>query len=310
MERYRYLLATNPEAVGAHLIRTELPEHAGLIARWLMGKSVGMALGGGGARGMAHIGILQVLEHEGVVVDAVAGSSAGTIMAGIASIGLCTDEMADLVDRHLIRSRSHPFSAYALPLISSSLLSNKRARKQLRKFFGNMHCAQTRIAFFPVCTNMLDGTETVVRDLPIREAILASGAAPGLFPLIEHNGRILADGGMVNNVPASVLKRYGCEFVISSNISIDPAKTTFNPRSMTRTILHALDILMDHSLKEYLGYTNFEIKPAVDAFGVLDFKAGKKIMEIGRQTITKRLPELKRQLARAGIQLRPPKSKR
>jgi NTE family protein len=121
---------------------------------------------------------------------------------------------------------------------------------------------------------------------------------------VEYKGLYLGDGGMVNNVPASPLKEFGCDFVISINISGEPGKTKLNPKSLGGNILRGLDILMNQSLKKYVKFTDFELKPNVDKFTVVDFKDGMKILQIGVDTITEKLDELKRDVKKRGILLK------
>ena len=310
LERYRVLMELmkeNQVCLAPHTLKLDdIKAASGLLSRYLYGKSIGIALGGGGARGMAHIGILKILHDEGFMIDAVSGASAGAIVASQYAYGFDPHAIEDYFLNNVTNDKKHPFSDYRIPYKTGAIAKGKKARKMLMKAFGNDHCIQTRLGFFPVATNMLTGKEFVVRDTTIWNAILASGAGPGLLPLVALEGAVLADGALVNNVPASVLKDYGCDFVISSNISIDPVKSqAVNAKSIMNVLMHSLDILMFNQLKEHMDYTDVELQPAVDKYGILDFNRGDEIMKIGEDTVTSRLGELKRLVQKSGIKLHP-----
>ena len=310
LKRYREIMDVmedNLVCLAPHALKIDDSRKAlGGISRFLSGKSIGLALGGGGARGFAHLGIIKVLEQEGFVIDALSGASAGSILAGQYCFGFNPKEILNFCLKNIIGVKGNPFDDWRLPFRKGSFAKGKKARKLLRSMFGNSHCLHTERAFFPVATDMGTGREFVIRDATMHEAILASGAGPGLLPLIHHKGRILADGALVNNVPASVLKDYGCDFVISSNISIDPEKATpVNDKSVMNILMHSLDILMNNSVDKHKKHSDFDLQPPVDKFGILDFQMGQELMEIGVNTITRRLGELKRKITKSGIQLQP-----
>ena len=171
----------------------------------------------------------------------------------------------------------------------------------LKRAHGHKHCMEMDRAFLPVTVIMKSGTEFVVRDAPVWKAVMASCSAPGLVPLTEINDMLLGDGGLVNNVPASALKNYGCGFVISSNVSQDPAKSNMNLRSLGGVMTQSLEIMIDQTLKKYLDYTDFEIKPPIHGYSAMDWRIGDQIIPIGEKAIKPRLAELKRLAERRGL---------
>ena len=176
-----------------------------------------------------------------------------------------------------------------------------------KRYLGDDHLIQTATPFFPVSTDMTTGKEFVIRDIKMWEAMIASGAVPVLLPLVKHKDTFLGDGGMTNNVPASVLKQFGCDFVISINITVDPANNKLNPKSITSVLGQTIDIMMDQSVQKYVEFTDFELVPDVDEYGTAEFVKGGEILEIGKKLMEDRLDELKRTLQKMGIKPEPKK---
>ena len=306
--RYRRALALlerNSAAAAPHAPRMEDRENfAGHLARWLSCKAIGIAFSGGGARGLAHVGALQALQplqKEGLYFDSVSGSSAGCIIAAFAAQARDAHDMEQSLIKNLARARKSPFGDYRLLFFLKSLLKGRRAKRLLRKAFGDAHCLETKISFFPVATDVLRVQEAVVRDAPIWKAVLASGAAPGFFPLVRLDDALLGDGGLINNIPASTLKEHGCDFVLALDACVDPSKCRPNVNSSVSMILHDIDILMRQAQKDPLRHADMVIEPPVDHFGVREFHQSRTIINLGRHAMELRLDELKRRLAKIGI---------
>ncbi|MCE9598154.1 MAG: cyclic nucleotide-binding domain-containing protein [Spirochaetia bacterium] len=223
------------------------------IARWIAGKSVGVAFGGGGA-----------------------------------------------LQKHAIQKKGHPFSDYTFPFVA--FIRGKKYHNLLKAAFGNSTIADVEIPFFPVATDLKTGLPVTITSGGLADAILASGSVPGVFPPIVRREGVLADGGMLNNIPANILKDWDTSFVIGINTSIDPANTPFKPRSIGKIMLQTLDIFMLQSVKSHEEHTDFDIKPDVDAFSVTDHNKGQAIIEVGRHAARRVLPQLLRALKKAGIQ--------
>ncbi len=185
--------------VDAHYhLAGKAPAEFARLARLLAGRSVGLVLGGGGARGFAHIGVLRALEEVGVPVDLVGGTSSGAIIAGGRAMGLssqvvlsrCKEQFASIFDP-------------TLPLVA--LLAGQRIGAELRSGFGEREIEDLRIPFFCVSTNLTEGEETVHRSGLLARAIRASISIPGILPPVVADGNLLIDGGLLNNVPADVM---------------------------------------------------------------------------------------------------------
>lgn len=181
-----------------HHLRGTERRHLARLARLSAGRGVGLVLSGGGARGHAHIGVYQALAEHEVPVDRVVGASMGSIVAGAIAQGLSADRvLADM------RQGADDLLDYTLPLVS--LIKGERIVEVLEAQFADWTIEDLWISFACPSTN-LTTAEVVIHDSgPIAPAIRASVAIPGVLPPVVHDGHLLADGGVLENLPVSLL---------------------------------------------------------------------------------------------------------
>jgi len=184
-----------------HVAQTSKPDFARL-ARFLTGSAVGLVLSGGGARGFAHIGILRALEECGIPVDFIGGTSMGAVIAAQHAAGWNWQSMAR-VNRDQW-PRWHPQRNFTLPLVA--LNSGTRMDQMLREMFGAVQIENLAGKFFCVSTNLTRAQAMVHRTGPLWKAVRASLSIPGIGPPAIENGEILVDGGLMNNLPADVMR--------------------------------------------------------------------------------------------------------
>ncbi|NNC93829.1 MAG: cyclic nucleotide-binding domain-containing protein [Acidimicrobiia bacterium] len=176
------------------------------LARILQGKAVNLVLSGGGARGLAHIGVLKALEEASIQVDVVGGASFGSITAGMIAMGRGWEETRDEVVRHLLGSGS-PVDVTA-PLIA--LARGARVRQQLVGTFGDTTIENLWLPFFCVSSNLTHGEVQVHRSGPLWQAVRSSISIPGVFPPVRSpDGDVLVDGAVMNNLPVDVMQAFG-----------------------------------------------------------------------------------------------------
>jgi NTE family protein len=171
------------------------------LARRLVRRSLGLVLSGGGARGYAHIGAIEALEEAGFEVDRVGGCSMGAFIGGMYALGRTPDEMREHCRDELVR-RS-PFNDYTLPRVS--LIRSRKAARMLERIFGDTLVEALGISFFSVSADLLASRTIVHRRGSLVEAVGASMSIPGLVPPLARPGRLLVDGGVLNNLPVDVL---------------------------------------------------------------------------------------------------------
>jgi NTE family protein len=213
-ETHRWLDARRVEH-HAHL-RRDHGKDIRRLARWLSGEKRGLALSGGGSRGFVHLGVLQALRDEGIEIDLIAGTSAGAMAGGL----MARDEPARDLTLHgtsAIQEQGDPFKQFQLPVFS--LLKNSRLRDGLQNTFGEACIEDSWIPLRIVVTDLSAASRVVFKRGPVWHRAFASASPPGLLEAVIEDDRLLCDGGLVDNLPVSVLIEERCSLKIASNVS-------------------------------------------------------------------------------------------
>jgi predicted acylesterase/phospholipase RssA/CRP-like cAMP-binding protein len=198
------------------------------LTRRLAGRSVGIVLSGGGARGFAHIGVLEELREAGIVIDRVAGVSMGAFVGGMVALGMSPEEIdARCYDEWVRRS---PLKDYTIP--RHGLIRGARAEAMLRRTFGDSRIEELDRAFMCGAADLRTGEQVMARHGSLWEAVGVSMAIPILVPPVVHDGRMLVDGSLVDNLPVGPMADLAEGPIIAVDI-----KTSFDgggPRPATR----------------------------------------------------------------------------
>jgi len=283
---------------------------------------IGLALGGGGARGAAHVGVLKVLVEEGIPIDMVAGTSIGSIVGGFYCAGVPIDKLVKGFEDATFMKVFMPIPIVTRLLLEpiffmprvvgfhpyDGLYGSKKSSKFATKFAGGQAHAieHYRIPFAAVCTNLVDGQSFRITDGDLATALDASTAVPGIKKPIQVGDRLLCDGGVVCNVPVNHLRAMGADFVIAVDIDEHLKPTPLAkfrvPGSVSR---QALRIQLANGDRPLCQAADFVIHPNVDGITLISRKRadGYRGMEAGIKAAQEAMPELKRKLAGLGIQL-------
>jgi len=178
---------------------------------------IGLALGGGAARGWAHIGILQVLDKAGIMPSIIAGTSIGAVVGGCWAAGKL--DQLDTFARSITKRRM--FSLMDFTLQGSGLIHGARLKREMDQHFGDLAIENLPIKFAAVATELRNGHEIWLTRGSLAEAMRASYALPGVFVPLKLGGRWLTDGALVNPVPVSVARALGADLVIAVNLHAD-----------------------------------------------------------------------------------------
>ena len=179
-------------------------------------KTVGVALGGGGARGWAHLGVLAAIEEAGIAVDFVAGTSMGALVGGIYAAGHAR-ELREVAVQLNGRTVLYYFLDVTFP--RSGIVDGKKIVDFVRKHVQETSIEGLKIPFQAVATDVLTGEEVVIKSGDLIEAVRASIAVPGMLTPVLRDGHVLVDGGLVNPVPGSVVRAMGADIVIAVDIN-------------------------------------------------------------------------------------------
>jgi NTE family protein len=271
---------------------------------------IGLALSGGGALGLAEIGVIQWMEQNHIPVDRIAGTSMGSIIGAMYATGMAPAEMQKFVEKIDWDEALRPEPGY-------TQLSYRR--KQDRRDFlinaplGLKHGLNgpngfnsgqgvglllDRIAFAEsgaasfddlpipfrcVATDMLSGEGVVLRDGPLAQAVRASMAIPGVFTPVELDGRVLADGGMVQNVPVETVLAMGADAVIAVELRLPPGDVK-ELGTLTGVLTRAVDVMITQNEHHSLALAKATVTIAMNGFAATDYSRVRELVELGRRS--------------------------
>ncbi len=278
-------------------------------------KDITVALGGGGARGNAHIGVLRRLEEEGYRIAAVAGTSFGGLVAAFYATGYSPDEIEEIFGA-IDQTKLYVLGLHTSP----GLLGLDKVRRWLDDLLGEQKFSSTRIPCALTAADLNCNCEVTLRTGRLQDAILASIAVPGIFPPFRmDNGHDLVDGGVLNPVPVSLAQMLRPDLpvvAVALSPELAPAESyqalvslpSVIPESIIRRItrlnvaqamnifLHSVDVSnrMITELRLKIEPPDVLIRPAVDEIGLLDQVDVREVALLGEQAIEGALPELER----------------
>jgi NTE family protein len=261
-------------------------------------KKVGLALGGGAARGLAHIGVLEVLEREGIPVDLIAGTSAGAAVGALYAKGRSVAQIKELVHNTGWRRL---FSLIDLALPKSGFIEGARIKDLLRSVIGDISFSDLKIPLSCVATDISSGEEVVISDGLVLEGVRASISIPVIFTAVRWRDRYLVDGGLVNPVPVSTVRGMGADFVIAVNVippmgvRVQPPKEAKEP-GIFQAIMHSLYIATYSLVSSNLAGADVVIEPKLPNIGYGDFHRAGETIRRGEIAAEELVEQLKRRL--------------
>jgi NTE family protein len=235
---------------------------------------VGLALGGGAARGLAHIGVLKALDQEGIPVRFVAGTSAGSVIGAALCAGFSWSEIRE-------KARSLEWSDIASFIIPRmGLMSMEKFERFLDAMLGSKSFDELAIPLSVVTVDLVSGEEVVINDGPVSAAVRASCSIPGIFEPAARGGKLLVDGGLRNNVPADVVRKMGAGVVIAVSLSAGLGMP-HSPRNILDVIHYSFTILVRHAVQEGLEEADIVINPRLDDIGYQEIRRIDDLVERG-----------------------------
>ncbi|HEX6624075.1 MAG TPA: patatin-like phospholipase family protein, partial [Pyrinomonadaceae bacterium] len=220
---------------------------------------VGLALSGGAARGMAHVGVLKVFKEHGVPVDCVAGTSAGALVGAAFAAGMPVEELEE-IGRRL---RWRDFGRMTLSRLGAQ--SNARMEEYVRASFPVSRFEELPIPFAAVATDLHTGAAVVMRDRgDVAFAVRASCAVPGWYvPVVDEHGRQLVDGGLVANIPTAAVRALGAEVVVAVDVNFEGAKFMGSPTSVVGVLLQSILVVQKTAASHQRHAADIVLSPRV-----------------------------------------------
>lgn len=253
---------------------------------------MGLALSGGAARGIAHVGVLKVLAEHSIPIDFVAGTSAGSIAGGALAAGMSLEEIEKL-------SRTLRWKDMGRMTLSRlGVQSNARMEDFLRKFLPITRFEEMRIPFAAVATDLQSGEPVVMSgegDVPF--AIRASCTIPGWYvPVTDDKGRQLVDGGLVANVPAAAARSLGADVVIAVDVNAEGAKFLGPPQSAIGVIFQSMMVVQRTVSALQLQDADIVIRPRVGHIRWDEMKRADELITLGEEAARRTISRIQRLL--------------
>ncbi len=240
---------------------------------------VGLALGGGGARGIGHIGALIAFEELGVKFDYIAGTSAGSIVGALYAFGKSPKEIKDLA----LGLKKKDIIQGMIPFIRPA--KTWKIEELLNGIFGDLTVfSELKIPFKVVCTDLKTGKEIDFDYGNVAKVVSGSCAVPGIFTPVPYEGMNLVDGGLRNNVPADVVKNMGANVVFA--IDVNHLRGTGTDSLSTISVLSStIGIIMQSKIDKTMEVADLIFEPALENFSPLKIEEVDKMIEIGYETV-------------------------
>jgi len=247
---------------------------------------IGLALGGGAARGFAHIGVIQVLEESGIKVDLVAGTSAGSLVAALYAAGRSGSELARLAET----MDEGAITDWTFPL--RGLIRGDALARFVREKTGGKLIEQMEIPLGIVATDLASGQPVCFRRGDTGTAVRASSSVPTIFEPVQIGGRDYVDGGLVAPVPVRAARDMGAEVLIAVDISSPPSS---KPDTDALHMLLQTVAIMGRSINNYeLREADVVLRPKLAGIGSADFTARRRTIQAGREIAQAMLPQIRR----------------
>jgi len=254
--------------------------------------SIGLALGGGFARGLAHIGVIKVFEEEGIPISFVAGTSVGSVIGAAYCSGMCAKELEEVAS--LVR-----FKTFARWTISRlGVASNDRMAGFLRRVLKCRHFEDLKIPLAVTATDFVSGDPVVFREGDLIDPVRASCAYPGMFLPVNINGRLLVDGLLAHSVPTVPLREMGAERVIGVHLSAGWVNMN-GPRHVFDVIGQCFSIAQQKMCGIWEAAADMIVTPDVRGFSYDGFDRCKELIASGELVTRAAMPKIKSWLEQA-----------
>jgi NTE family protein len=250
----------------------------------LIQPKIGLALGSGGARGFAHLGVIKVLLDHNIPIDYIAGSSMGALIGSFYGAGHSIDRLYNLA----IAFKRKYYLDFTVPKMG--FIAGNRIKELIRVFTQGKNIEELKIPLAIVATDLMKGERVVFRDGSITDAVRASISIPGILVPEKKDGRLLVDGGVIDRLPVSVAREMGADIVIA--VDVNDGKKVEEIASIFDVIMQSIDLMQDELVKYVVNDSDITIKPKVGIFSARAFTNIEEIIKMGEEEALLLLPTI------------------
>jgi NTE family protein len=255
---------------------------------------IGITLSGGGARGIAHIGVLQALEDNQIYPDVICGTSAGAVIGVLYAYGFSPAEIK------VIAEQSNIYKLFRLVLPRRGLSSQDYIYRQLKELIPENSFEVLRKKFFVGVTNLNSGKHEIFDQGPLHELVIASSAIPGVFQPVEIDGHYYVDGGVMNNMPADPIRTH-CDFLIASNVVTKVEKSSTELAGLKSILARVFEISLWYRSRLNYDACDMIIEPlGLHNYHIFNFSKSREMYELGYHAATEQIKRLQSELATVG----------
>ena len=256
---------------------------------------VAIVLGGGGARGFAHIGVLKVLKDENIPIDIIVGNSIGALVGAMYASGAPAESIEKLAENTGWNDISNFSNPSVLKLfITGKLLSTEKMEKYLEKYTGSKRFDELKVDFACIATDILTGERVVLKEGEVARAARASATIPGLFEPVEYRHRFLVDGGLSDNIPTDIAKLMGADYIITVCVSADFSKNKVS--SVFSMLTQAISIQGRQLDDQKLKLSDINIFPKVSDVSLMELNRSRECIDAGSVAARESIAQIKKQL--------------
>lgn len=259
---------------------------------------IALVLGGGAARGFAHVGVIRVLEQEKIPIDLIVGTSVGSL------IGAIYADTRSSFDLEFTAFKIEKEDIFDFSVFSSTTgpVKGDRLEDFVQKKIKKANIEELAIPFVAVATNLNMGRQVVLDKGSIAKAVRASSAIPGVFTPLSYQNMTLVDGGVMNNVPVDVARAKGADLVIAVNIGKNVVN--WNVTNIVDVTLQAVNIMANEISSFKMRDADILIEPNVSTVGMMDFTQKEYCIRAGMEVAAKALPEIRKKIEQWSAQQR------
>ena len=237
-------------------------------------RSFGVALSGGTAKSVTHVGVIKALVEAGIPISYVAGTSGGSIVGSMFASGMPISTMEAVATNMSWRK------LVSIRLTRLGFISSQRIEDFVRETIGNLHFEDLAVPCGVVATNLVTGDRKVFRSGPVARAVRASCSIPQIYLPVEIDGEFYVDGGLSQYLPVETALEMGAEFILASHLApVDP--TYRRPQNILQLVVQITGLMARKNFPISVAKSHFVVHPNVDAYSSFDFEHAAEMIEIG-----------------------------